>query len=266
VKRATDVHSLARRLMRVNCKHNMFVKELVDMDARIKRALDDEGIKADARKLKFLAAWFEKVREVLRLSRPRNPLEESEPMGSEELDAVECRLEEVLDEIEVEARQLDGDYPRMASKMRKMVAVHRHELFVYMKDGRGRDVAFCRDNNLLERSYRWGRMHCRRRTGKSMTRREMDAHGALNAIFSNLFNECYVTEILGDVDDLGTAFQQIDYGEVRVFLKELQRSRGGQLLQVKDSDRDKLLESLVEVLECCDSSYVQVNEWVAELG
>jgi hypothetical protein len=266
VERAKDVHRLARRLMLVNSQRNMFVEELMVMDAHIKRALDDEGVKADARRLKFLAAWFEKVREALRLSRPRNPLKEGESMGSEEMDAVERELRGVLDEIEVEARRLEGDYPKIASKMRKMVAEHRHELFVHVKDSKGRDVAFSRDNNFLERSYRWGRMHCRRRTGRSMTRREMDVHGALNAIFSNLFNELYVTEILGDVNDLGMAFQQIGYGEVREFLKELQRLRRGQFLPVKDSDRGELLESLVETLECGDASHARINEWVAALS
>ncbi|GCC11637.1 hypothetical protein IPdc08_01693 [archaeon] len=52
-----------------------------------------------------------------RLSRSGNHLKEGEPMGSEELDAIECRLEDVLDEIELEARRLDGYYPKMASKM-----------------------------------------------------------------------------------------------------------------------------------------------------
>ncbi|HEO65252.1 MAG TPA: hypothetical protein ENI73_05195 [Spirochaetes bacterium] len=120
-------------------------------------------------------------------------------MGSEELDAIECRLEDVLDEIELEAQRLDGYYPKMAYKMRKIIAVDRHELFVHVTDSKGNDVSFSRDNNFLERNHRWGRMHCRRRTGKSMTRQEMDAHGALNAIFSNLFNETYVTKVLWDV-------------------------------------------------------------------
>ena len=99
-----------------------------------------------------------------------------------------------------------------------------------------------------------------------MTRREMDAHGALNAVFSNLFNELYVTEILGDVGDLGMAFQQIDYGEVREFLKELQRLRRGQFLPVKDSDRGEFLESLVETLECGDASHARISEWIATLS
>lgn len=266
VERARDVHRLSKRIMLVNCQRNIFVEELMNMDSHIKRGLDDEGVKADARRLGFLAAWFEKVREALRLSRPKNPLGEGEPMGSEELRFVERRLDKALKEIDEEARLLDGDYPKIASKIRKKVAEHRHELFVHVKDNKGGNVAFSRDNNFLERSYRWGRMHCRRRTGRSMTRREMDSYGALNAIFSNLFNELYVKEILGDVDDLGMAFQQLDYGEVRRFLKELRRTRREQFLPVRDSDRGMLLESLVESLECGDISHARIDEWLAALS
>jgi len=265
IKRANDIHRLARRLMHVNCRRSIFVKELMTLDNHIMKVLDNDGVKADARKLGFLAAWFEKVREVLRLSRPGNHLKEGEPMGSEELDAVERRLEEVLDEVELEAQRLDGDYPKMASKMRKMIAVHRHELFVHVTDSNGDDVSFSRDNNFLERSHRWGRMRCRRRTGKSMTRREMDAHGALNAVFSNLFNGTYVTKVLGDVKDLGTAFMQIDYGDVREFLEDLQRLRRGHTLPVRDSDRGDFLKSLVEALEYGDASHGGINEWIAAL-
>ncbi len=266
IKRANDIHSLARRLMHENCRRNMFIKELMVMDSHIAKALDRDGVKADARKLDMLAVWFETVREVLRLSRSRNHLKKGEPMGSDELDAIDYKLEEVLDEIELEAQRLDGYYPKVASKMRKMIAVHRHELFVHVTDSKGTDVSFSRDNNFLERNHRWGRMHCRRRTGKSMTRREMDAHGALNAIFSNLFNETYVTKVLGDVKDLGMAFHQIDYREVREFLKELQRRRKGHILPVKDSDRGDLLKSLVETLEYDDVSCGRINEWIAALS
>ena len=263
LERAEEVHRLARRIMVVNSgQHNIFVEELMTMDAHIKRSLDDEGVKADARRLGFLAAWFEKVREALRLSRPKNPLEGGEPIGSEELRFVERRLDKALKGIDEEARLLDGDYPKIASKIRKKVAEHRHELFVHVKDNTGRDVVFSRDNNFLERSHRWGRMRCRRRTGRSMTRREMDTYGALNAIFSNLFNELYVKEILGDVDDLGMVFQQLDYGEVRGFLKELYRARRKQFFPVRDSDRGLLLERLVESLECGDISHVRIDEWL----
>ena len=266
IKRANDIHRLARRLMHENCRRNMFVKELMVMDSHIAKALDRDGVNADARKLALLAVWFETVREVLRLSRPGNHLKEGEPMGSEELDAIECRLEDVLDEIELEAQRLDGYYPKMAYKMRKIIAVHRHELFVHVTDSKGNDVSFSRDNNFLERNHRWGRMQCRRRTGQSMTRQEMDAHGALNAIFSNLFNETYVTKVLWDVKDLGTAFYQIDYREVREFLKELQRLRKGNILPVKDSDRGDLLKGLVETLEYDDVPHGRINEWITALS
>ena len=151
IKRANDIHHLAKRLMHENCRRNMFVKELMVMDSHIAKALDRDSVNADARKLALLAVWFETVREVLRLSRSRNHLKEGEPMGSKELDAIECRLEEVLDEIELEARRLDGYYPKMAYKMRKIIAVHRHELFVHVTDSKGNDVSFSRDNNFLER-------------------------------------------------------------------------------------------------------------------
>lgn len=265
-KRTDDIHRLARKLMHVNCRRNIFVKELMTLDAHLMKVLDNEGIKEDARKLGFLEDWFEKVRQVLRLSRYGNHLKEGEAMGSEEMDVVEGRLEEMLDEIELEAQRLGGDYPKMASKMRKMIAVHRHELFVRVTDSNGNDVTFGRDNNSLERNHRWGRMHCRRRTGKSMTRREMDAHGALNAIFSNIFNETYVAKVLGDVKDLSTAFQQLDYREVRELLKKLQTLRRGHMLPVKDSKRGEFLKSLVETLEYGDASHGGINDWIAALS
>ena len=267
LERAEEVHRLAKRIMVVNSgQHNIFVKELMTMDSHIKRALDDETLTADARRVGVLASWFEKVREVLRLSRSKNPLEVGEPMGSEDLGSVEKRLDEALKEIDCEARLLSGDYPGFASKIGKRVAEYRHELFVHVKDNKGRDVSFSRDNNVLERGHRWGRMRCRRRTGRSMTRREMDSHGALNTIFSNLFNEIYVKEILGDVDDLVAAFQQLDYGDVRGFLKELRGKRMRGFLPVKESERGKVLESLVESLECDDVPYARINEWLAALS
>ena len=94
----------------------------------------------------------------------------------------------------------------------------------------------------------------------------MTDDGALNAIFSNLFNETYVTKVLWDLKDLGMAFYQIDYREVREFLKELQRLRKGNILPVKDSDRGDLLKGLVKTLEYDDVPHGGINEWIAALS
>ena len=62
------------------------------------------------------------------------------------------------------------------------------------------------------------------------------------------------------------AFYQIDYREVREFLKELQRLRKGNILPVKDSDRGDLLKGLVKTLEYDDVPHGGINEWIAALS
>lgn len=265
IQRAAEVHQMAKRLMSWNSFHNIFVQELMAMDAHIKRALEDEEVERHARVVKNVSGWFEKIRKVLRLS--RKPLKGGEPMGAKDLDAVERRLKKTLDKIDGEARIIGGNYPKIASDIRKEFALHMHELFVHVQDNKGRDVSFSRDNNALERSHRWSRMHCRRRTGKGLTRRDMDAHGALTAIFSNIFNEVYINDVLGDVDDLSTAFLQIDYEEVKGLLKSLRGLRRGPFLPVKDSDRGRLLKGLVDILTECDAlQNSKLDEWIAGLA
>jgi len=75
-----------------------------------------------------------------------------------------------------------------------------------------------------------------------------------------------VAKVLGDVKDLSTAFQQLDYREVRELLKKLQTLRRGHMLPVKDSKRGEFLKSLVETLEYGDASHGGINDWIAALS
>lgn len=58
-----------------------------------------------------------------------------------------------------------------------------------VKDKFGNPVRIVRHNGIEERGHRWGRMHTRRRTGRSRTTNEMEKYGALLAVLSNLENE-----------------------------------------------------------------------------
>lgn len=265
VGRCRKVSGQAKRIISNNVSHNRYVKEVMALDDILKSVIKDEGILREYSKLKRVNGWIDEVRESMRLS--REFCQDTHPLDEKKMDTIKKDIQKTLAWIEKQGIEIGGDYTVLADKIIKDFTRHWDELFVSVKKVSGKVPRIRRDNNIEERGHRLCRMQIRKRTGNGRTTRDMEKFGSLMAIFSNLFNETYMGDMLTTVDDLVAEFSRIPYGEVRERKKKAKRERSYPRLPVSPKQREPKLKEFIEILEEDPTDItIRIQTWLEGLA
>jgi hypothetical protein len=218
----------------------------MDLDRHLRGVTEDPAIRGVFFLMHRTIRWMDGTRQVLRISRETH-LKDARPDGHA-LGETEAQLRRVLSKSVEQGRGMGGKYERAALSLRDAFEGHWEELFVPVPVVNGRPFNFRRHNNALETSHRRTRKSIRERTGREQTRMEMEQHGDLLAILSNLRNPVYQALALGDIKDLGESLAQF-IPELPRLRAEYRLTRAGPERPVPDDDRLPMMLSFVQLVE-----------------
>ena len=254
------IHRWNKQILNWNLSHDIYCQEIVEFSEKLDVITGNTEIFNQFTAINKIWSWFEKVREILRVGRHLSQ-KGCEPTMCGNSQRIKQDLMAALSDIDDEGIVSGVELSKAAKQLTSNCRIHVDELFVEVKDRSGNVVEIVRDNNIEERGHRWSRMHIRRRTGRTKTTNEMAYHGALTAIFSNLENMTYVSEVFSDVNDFPREIQNITRDEIResrLLIKPYVREK----MIPSDSKRFEILESFVDLLEQGGS----IESWVLNLG
>jgi hypothetical protein len=245
-ERIKQVAPLVERLVRCNASRSFVCAPLMDLDRHLRGVTKDPAIRDVFFLMHRTIKWMDRMRCVLRISRETH-LKDARPDG-QSLGETETQLRGILSEIVEQGRGMGGKYESAALSLRNTFEGHWEELFVPVPVVKGRPFNFRRHNNALETCHRRTRKSIRERTGREQTRMEMEQHGDLLAILSNLQNPVYQALALGDIKDLGEALAE-SIPELPRLRNEYRLTRAGPERPVPDDDRLPMMLSFVQILE-----------------
>jgi len=244
--RIKEIVPLVSRLVMCNASRDFVCSPLMELDLRLRRVLEDPAARDAFNLMHRTIRWMDMTRLPLRISRGTH-LKDAPPDGHD-LEEVKTQLRIVLDRIVQEGREIGGSFERVALSLRDTFQGHWEELFVPFPTVKGKTFKFRRHNNALECVHRHTRKGIRERTGREQTRVEMEQHGDLLAILSNLWNPAYQRQVLDDVWSLSDALGQYipDLPRLR---EEYRLARAGPERPVPDGERLIMVKNFLQVLE-----------------
>jgi hypothetical protein len=249
--RIKEVYDLAKRLIFCNASNNFIYKPLMELCALLKSILEDSTVVHYYCILEKILQWMDELRDNLRVTRKIN-LKDSLPVDVD-IDEILIKMRGEFVNMRFESRKLGEQYQNIVSVISDSFERHHKELFVPYPIVDGKIIPFKRHNNGLESSHRRARKAIRERTGRAETNREMEQFGDLLAILSNLWNETYDKEIIGDCGDLGHALS-LFVKDLPMLRKEYRKIRRGPAIPIADTKRMCVLEDFIEVLESANQS------------
>ena len=172
-------------------------------------------------------------------------------------------LNKTILKIRDEGKKLGGEYIAISEKICENCENHMEELFVKVMNKKGKEIKIVRNNGIEELNHRWSRMHIRRRTGRSRTTKEMEKYGALLAVFSNIENENYINEVLGDVVDFVREMQNVAEEEIQEARKLIRTFPQCPLIR-SDERRPVILREFIAIIrdEIEDISDLDIEKWL----
>ena len=241
-----EVAALVRRLVQHNASRGFVCAEVMELDLCLRETLEDAGARASCNLMRRTIRWMDMARVPLRISRGTH-LKDTPP-DNRDLEKAKASLRAALDRTVQEGREMGGEFDRVARSIRRSFEEHWEELFVPYPIVKGRPFRFRRHNNGLESAHRWTRKSIRERTGREQTRVEMEQHGDLLAILSNLWNPAYHRLVLNDIQDLSQALGQYipDLPRLR---EEYRLVRAGPERPVPDEDRLGMMQDFLKAME-----------------
>ena len=241
-----EVAALVRRLVQHNASRGFVCAEVMELDLCLRETLEDAGARASCNLIRRTIRWMDMARVPMRISRGTH-LKDTPP-DNRDLEKAKASLRAALDRTVQEGREMGGEFDRVARSIRRSFEEHWEELFVPYPIVKGRPFRFRRHNNGLESAHRWTRKSIRERTGREQTRVEMEQHGDLLAILSNLWNPAYHRLVLNDVQDLSQALGQYipDLPRLR---EEYRLLRVGPERPVPDEDRLGMMQDFLKAME-----------------
>lgn len=245
-QRIREVAPLVRRLVQQNASRGFVCTAVMDLDLWLRETLEDPGARDAFNLVHRTLGWMDTTRSPLRVSRGTH-LKDAPPEKKDD-EVMKANLRAVLDGIVQEGREIGGGFDRVACAIRANFEEHWEELFVPFPIVKGKPFWFRRHNNALECSHRWTRKGIRERTGREQTRVEMEQHGDLLAILSNIWNPSYQRLVLNDMNNLSEALGQYipDLPRLR---KEYRLVRVGPERPVPDEARFGLLQDFLKTME-----------------
>jgi len=257
-RRIKEVYDLAKRLIFCNASNDFMCRPLMELHSLLRFILEDFTLFHHYCVLEKILQWMDELRDNLRVTRNIN-LKDSLPIDLDIRDIL-AKMEGRFVSMRMESRKLGKQYQNIVSVISESFERHQKELFVPYPIVDGEIIHFRRHNNGLESSHRRARKAIRERTGRSETNREMEQFGDMLAILSNLWNETYNKEIMGDFGDLGHALSSF-VKDLPMLRKEYRKIRRGPAIPIADTKRMCVLEDFIEVLESANQS----NELIATL-
>ena len=241
-----EVAAMVRRLVQHNASRGFVCAEVMELDLCLRETLEDAGARASCNLIRRTIRWMDMARVPMRISRGTH-LKDTPP-DNRDLEKAKASLRAALDRTVQEGREMGGEFDRVARSIRRSFEEHWEELFVPYPIVKGRPFRFRRHNNGLESAHRWTRKSIRERTGREQTRVEMEQHGDLLAILSNLWNPAYHRLVLNDVQDLSQALGQYipDLPRLR---EEYRLLRVGPERPVPDEDRLGMMQDFLKAME-----------------
>ena len=258
--RCMEVGRLVRKIISWNMFHNLTVPGIMDIDSAIK---DICARGTEQRKLyhvlRRIRSWFELLREALGVSRELSS--HSTPDKPVKAEDVARRTDDALKTIVAEGSSLSDGLKRVSLVFENRVREHYDELFGQVKGADSAPIDVVRHNGVEETGHRWSRMRTRRRTGRSNTSREMAMYGALLAVFSNMWNEHYVTA-LSDMDFIGEMYSVTE--KERNVARTLIRPNPCVPIVRNDGNRSELLHEFISIMERDDAGIEGcMKRWVS---
>ena len=244
--RIKEISDLVRRLILSNATNLFVCQPVMELDKFLKEILEDSEVSCNFDLVQRTLGWLDDLRTHLRITRT-NHLKDSLPMV-DNFDATLKDIKNTLARIVKEGKELGGKHKRISASIKSSFDDHWEELFVPDPIVDGKRITFKRHNNSLESSHRRIRKSIRERTGNSETNREMEQFGDLLAILSNLWNENYQKEIIGDINDFAHHLSQF-VEELSHLRNEYRVVRMGPELPIPDNKRKNCLELFVRSLE-----------------
>lgn len=244
--RIREVSPLVTRLVQCNARRDFVCAPLMELDLRLRRVLQDAAARDVFNLMNRTIRWMDMTRLPMRISRETH-LKDAPPDGHD-LEEVKAHLLAVLNRVVREGREIGGRFERVALSIQATFLEHWEALFVPFPMVKGRPFKFRRHNNALERSHRRTRKGIRERTGREQTRVEMERHGDLLAILSNLWNPAYQSKVLDDIWNLSDALGQ-HIPDLPRLREEYHLARAGPEWPVPDGDRLGMLKSFLRILE-----------------
>jgi len=257
--RISEIKPLNRRIFEWNLSHKINCQEIIEFSDKLEALTSNADINAQYANTKKIWSWFEKIRGILRTGRHLSQ-KEHEMTVSSNAQKMKEDLMVALSDIDTEGVASGGDVFQAAKQMTNNCREHADELFVEVRNLSGDVVEIVRDNNLEERGHRWNRMHIRRRTGRNRTTNEMSHYGALTAVFSNLENETYVSEVFSDVKDFIREMQDITREEIRKSWFLIKPYACKEIVH-SDEKMSEFLDTFVTLLE----GNCSVEDWFSKL-
>lgn len=260
MNRVLEIRNLIKKIIDWNAEQNLAVKAVLDFHEYIEKLATADEIKAHYFRLETLWNWFEEVRNILAVSRHlKDDRLTTEPKSSVE---IKDSMQKLLDKIKKETNVKDKRITTVSGIIISECTEHWEELTGEIKDLKGNDVRVVRHNGMLENNHRWSRMHARRRTGRSRTTNDMAKYGALTAVLSNLENEIYVKEVLGNIPDFVYELRSIGEDELAEAKKLIKPYNNGFLVQ-SGVDRILLLHDFITILDRSErKDKVDVKNWL----
>ncbi len=244
---AWAIAPLARELVLRNAGRNVNLGSLTEANRLLGRLANDTVFTALAHRVRTLVAAFEEYRETLGVGRDVTGSDEAAiRVRAEE---GRRRVEEVLARWEAVAEGLDDEEVRQGVReLRKAWTKRQGNLFVEVRDLRGRLREIERTNWRSEQGHREIRLSIRGRTRKGRTEEEMTRYGALMAVVENWGRAGYAGAMGWEREDIVRAMGTVSKEELTV-ARELKGRTSRCRSDVRGArHRDPMLREFVEIL------------------
>jgi len=262
--RAVEIRELSKRIVKWNASHNFVVRAVSKLGYGVDNLLENENVMREYYRMEHILRWFNKIRDVLRISRNISSKEQTDiPISAGEMQE---DLKEVLGLIEKEGEELGGELKSVTKKIVANCDRHWDELIVHVNDHFDNEIKIVRHNGVEELDHRWCRMNIRRRTGRNNTNKQMKKYGALITVLSNLKNIIYISRVLANIDDFVREVQNVSKNEIENAQKLV---NGDKRIILVNSDKKRLeiLYDLVTILESNENrNKVPLESWFSQLS
>ena len=256
-KRLERVRTRAVELLALNLGLRVFVPEVVRLKEEVEGLLNREAVREPLGRLGSEVWLWEELRRVARMERGRRGREDLAPLARAD-------VEEVRRGIEAAGKPFVslGDWARpIWAKVAGRFEEHAPFLWTEVP---GLGVVI-RSTVALERDHGADRRRIRHRTGGEESAREMDAHGALLALWANVRCPWFVEHVLKGVN-LWEEFARQDPGEVARRIQALPQEGRRPRVELRAGKQEEQLEEFLRVLRGPGPLEPGLAAWAVSVG
>ena len=256
--RLEAVRKWAGQMVLGNGVRGILVPEMVDLQRRVTRLLEREGVKWHLALTEAEANLMMDLRRAMRAERERRSHPELGPMNREDVVQTKREIDRALERFAAL-----GDWAEaIVATVVKRFEAHSPYLWAEVP---GLSVVI-RSTVPLERDHGADRRAVRHRTGRENTGEEMGRLGSLLAFWSNMRCPWFRDHVLPGVN-LWEAFVGQDPKEVQRRILALPREgRRPRVVLPRGEKARKCLESLVKLVTGNEPLEPQLNQWMASVG